>query len=141
MEECKHYPRTYDGCNSKNQQSTVFEINMQDDVPPFVLCGYTSPISDPADGESGKCMPFRFLDVDAKVDLVRGMAHLVFQDDLNLLFRRVVRLEQARGHVRRARASDTDDASILIGNGPHIGWVHSRLRVASSQPAIAGCGG
>src|SRR5262249_55685367 len=99
------------------------------------------PTSDLADGDPGKGMPFRFLDVDAKVDLVRGVAHLVLQNDLSFLFRRVVRLEQAWGHVRRARTSDADDPGILIGNGPHIGWVHSRLRVVSSQPAIAGCGG
>src|SRR5262245_65243625 len=121
MEECKHYPRTYDGCNRQNQQRTIFEINMHEGVAPFVLCGYTSPSSDPADGDSGKGMPFRFLGVDAKVDLVRGVAHLVFQNDLNFPFRRVVRLEQARGHVWGARASDTDDARILIGK---IGRAH-----------------
>src|SRR5215470_1643741 len=75
----------------------------------------TFPTSDPADGDSGKGMPFRFLDIDAKIDLVRGVAHLVLQNDLRLLLRRVVRLEQARGHVRRARTSDTKDAGILIG--------------------------
>jgi hypothetical protein len=47
----------------------------------------TFPTSDLADGDSGKDMPFRFLDVDAKVDLVRGVAHLVFQNDLNFFFR------------------------------------------------------
>jgi hypothetical protein len=70
----------------------------------------TFPTSALADSDSGKDMPFRFLDVDAKVDLVRGVAHLVFQNDLNFFFRRVVRLEQAWGHVRRARTSDTEDA-------------------------------
>src|SRR6266481_1775254 len=89
----------------------------------------TFPTSDPTDGDSGKDMPFRFLDVDAKVDPVRSVAHLVLQNDLSFFFRRVVRLEQAWGHVRRARTSDTEDAGILIGNGPHIGWVHGRLRV------------
>src|SRR3981081_1022363 len=101
----------------------------------------TFPTSALADGDSGKDMPFRFLDVDAQVDLVRGVAHLVFQNDLNFFFRRVVRLEQAWDHVRRARTSDTEDAWVLIGNGLHIGWVTNRLRVVSSQPAIAGCGG
>src|SRR2546421_11250009 len=81
----------------------------------------TFPTSALADGDSGKDMPFRFLDVDAKVDLVRGVAHLVLQNDLSFFFRRVVGLEQAWGHVRRARTSDTEDARILIGNGPHIG--------------------
>jgi hypothetical protein len=35
MEECKHYPRTYDGCNRQNQQRTIFEINMHEGVAPF----------------------------------------------------------------------------------------------------------
>src|SRR5437660_1212794 len=67
----------------------------------------TFPTSDLADGDSGKDMPFRFLDVDAKVDLVRGVAHLVFLNDLNFFFPGVVCLAQAWGHVRRARTSAT----------------------------------
>jgi hypothetical protein len=35
MEECKHYPRTYDGSNRQNQQRTIFEINMHEGVAPF----------------------------------------------------------------------------------------------------------
>src|SRR5471032_2070585 len=86
-------------------------------------------------------MPLRVLDLDPQADSHRIASRLVLQEDLNLLFTRVVRLEQARGHVRCAPTADADDAGIPVVERAHAGLVHDRLRVVRSQSAIAGRGG
>lgn len=96
------------------------------------------PASQSPDRDAREHMPFRVLGIDPQEDVVRRVAHLVFQHDPDRRVRRVVGVEQAGRHVGGAAAADADHARIVVRQRARVGQVHLAPRIENAQPAIAG---
>jgi hypothetical protein len=82
-------------------------------------------------------MPFRVLDEDPQVYLLRLRSRLMLQHDLRRPVGFVEGFEQAGHEVGRARAADADDSGIAVGQPAKSRRIDGGVGIEGSQPAIS----